>query len=218
MSAARVGYPHVAAAVGEGLARKREDCAIEARRIVEELSHIAFLDPLRLIDPGTGDLIDLRELPEDVRRAVKAVVVHVVRDAGGRAAGQRAVPGAMYDKLAALRQLAQLLGHLRDGPPAPPVIAPGDAPVMTDAELSEALMKLFRTCRHAERPDAPPAGGDGPAHDGELDATAQADGGLGMAGDGLPCGLRERGEDGGTGAPPGGHQQKDGKSEVSVFH
>src|SRR5690242_15197692 len=40
-------YPHVVQAVEAALAKKREDCRIEARRIVEELSHIAFLDPLR---------------------------------------------------------------------------------------------------------------------------------------------------------------------------
>src|SRR5690348_14103890 len=45
-------YPHVAAAVGEGLAKKREDCRVEGRRIIEELSRIAFFDPLDLITGG----------------------------------------------------------------------------------------------------------------------------------------------------------------------
>ena len=47
-------YPHVVAAVQEGLAKKREDCGIEARRIVEELSHTAFLTQSTLSWGTTG--------------------------------------------------------------------------------------------------------------------------------------------------------------------
>jgi hypothetical protein len=42
----------------------------------------------------------------------------------------------VYDKLRALWQLAELLGYLRDQPPAPPNDRQQDVPVMTDDELS----------------------------------------------------------------------------------
>ena len=74
-------YPHVAAAVEEGLAKKREECRIEARRVVMALLPIAEFDPLDLVNEDDSPK-DLRDVPEHVRRAVKDVVVEEQRDAG----------------------------------------------------------------------------------------------------------------------------------------
>jgi hypothetical protein len=145
-------YPHVVEAVEEGLARKRKDCAIEARRIVEELAYIAFLDLSRLVGED-GRLIDLRDLPEDVSRAVKHMEIEEPRDVDGPDAERRVVPTATYDKLAALRQLAALLGYLLAKPPAPQSLTPTRVVGTSDAERREAILRFLRPSNGAEELD-----------------------------------------------------------------
>jgi phage terminase small subunit len=167
-------YPHVVEAVEEGLAQKREECAIEARRIVKELAYIAFLDLARLVGED-GRLIDLRDLPEGVRRAVKEMEVEEPRDPDGPDADRRVVPAAMYDKLAALRLLAALLGYLRAKPQAPQTRIPTHLLAMTDAERREAILRLLRPTGGAQELDAADEGNAhrGPVSDDVVPRCAQ---------------------------------------------
>ncbi len=62
--------------VAEGLKKRVAKLEITAEKLDKELAGVCFLDPARLIDPETGAVLALKDMPEDVRRAVRAVKVN----------------------------------------------------------------------------------------------------------------------------------------------
>lgn len=98
--------------------------ALEARnnveysrdRVLAEFAKLAFVDYGELSN-GWHDLIDLQELPADVRAAIKVVDTTVVK----RNIGTRSEPDIvdvervkiqLHDKIVALKALAEMLGYM----------------------------------------------------------------------------------------------------------
>lgn len=78
-SAGLLGYqllriPLVQSRIKELTDAALKDIGVSRERVLTELSRIAFLDPARVYDE-IGQLIPIREMPEDVRRAISKVKI-----------------------------------------------------------------------------------------------------------------------------------------------
>ena len=52
-----------------------EELELTAKRLDEETARLAYRDPVELVDPETGILRNLQDIPEDVRRCITSVTV-----------------------------------------------------------------------------------------------------------------------------------------------
>ena len=108
-------FPHVKAAVDAALAEKRRAAEIEAADVVAELSRMAFANMLDFVsfDEAGAPQIDLEAVTRDAGAAIQRLTI----DYSGEVDGVRAIKRiriALADKNAALRQLTQHLGFLRE--------------------------------------------------------------------------------------------------------
>jgi phage terminase small subunit len=131
-------YPHVVREVRRRLAEKREDCRVEAARIVAELVKIAFFDPRDLLDEK-GNVLPLKELPGDVAAAVARLELTYAGD-GARV---RRDFVRFHSKIAALRLIAELLGYLRPQPLTPPNDGPAGGAAASEEERREAIRQVL---------------------------------------------------------------------------
>jgi len=105
-------YAHVQKAVEEALAKKRQECEIEARDLLNQLLEIAYFDPGDLVNPATGEPLPLHKLPPHVRRAVQEfeVVTERLKDKGKGRVRRFLIPRKSWNKLAAIKQIAEQCG------------------------------------------------------------------------------------------------------------
>lgn len=79
---------HVRAAIDEALAAQEKRTLVTADRVLQELARIALFDPKDLFD-ADGNLLDLKDMPEDARRAVASVEVETEVAESGKHRGER---------------------------------------------------------------------------------------------------------------------------------
>lgn len=108
-------FAHVAKAAREAFEEKRAETKIDAARIVEELGRVAFFNPKRLLD-DEGMLTNLKEMPDEVAVSIKKIRVtyRVGVDSNGEPAKVKMTELEFWNKLDALKQLAQHLGLLKE--------------------------------------------------------------------------------------------------------
>jgi phage terminase small subunit len=71
---ALLGNPGVRAFIKERQARREAKLELTAERVLQELARIAFFDPAGMYD-AEGRLLNIPDMPEDVRRAIAGVDV-----------------------------------------------------------------------------------------------------------------------------------------------
>lgn len=108
----------VAEAIRQHQDELRKKSGVSAERVVEELARIGFADPRRVFGED-GVLLDPRNFPEDLARAVSSI--EVTRTAQTRdAKGKVLTPGTttakirFWEKPKALHTMAHILGMLKD--------------------------------------------------------------------------------------------------------
>ena len=180
-------HPDVAREVERRLRAKRKDCGIDTRKAVEELSHIALFDPLDLVNED-GTPKDLREMPIEVRKAVRSFDFRTIHDKEGRVIERKVIVKECYGKLDAWNQIAKLLGLNRERP----IVninqtTVENVVVMTDVERLQALRAIYRAAQRrgavgAEKLLAEvPGGGRAEDSNGEGDAARPVLGPAGAA-------------------------------------
>lgn len=108
-------FPVVAKAVEEALETKHQSTDADTRRVVEELCRIAFFNPKMMLRPE-GGVYELHELPDCVAAAVQSMSVSYSEapDHQGMFRKVKTYNLRFYNKLEALKQVAQHLGLLKD--------------------------------------------------------------------------------------------------------
>lgn len=102
-------YPLVRQAVDAALEERRKALRINGDRITDELAHVGFFSPRSLLD-DEGNPIALKDLPDEVFRAIKTMKVSYQEDPSGKAGTLKTVDMEFHNKLEALKQLAGMLG------------------------------------------------------------------------------------------------------------
>ena len=108
-------HPHVVASVQRELDKKRTEAHVSSQQVVAELAKIAFMNPKRLFAVDNS-LLDMKDIPDEVAVCIKdfKVSYRVGVDMDGKPIKIRTVEVKFWDKLDALRQIAQHLGLLKD--------------------------------------------------------------------------------------------------------
>lgn len=75
--------PYIAAAIQEAMDKRAERVDLTADRVLEEIKHAAFLDPIDLFSDD-GRLLPLKEMPERARRAISGIEVEEIYDGTGK--------------------------------------------------------------------------------------------------------------------------------------
>lgn len=117
--------PRLRAYIDEAMARRARRTGVSADRVVRELAKIAFGDPMRVFDPGTGELRG--EIDDDDRAMVAGCRVR-----RGDSGTEREIK--LYDKVRALELLGKHLGMFDESvnvniPQMPKIIAIPDGSV-----------------------------------------------------------------------------------------
>lgn len=107
--------PLVAEAIQKEQALKRLDAKADAQLIVGELVKLALVNPKRLFSVD-GTLLNICDIPDEVAVCISQLDVQTRTSYGedGTEVETRTVKIRFWDKLEALRQLAQHLGLLKD--------------------------------------------------------------------------------------------------------
>lgn len=108
-------FVHVQLAIDKANQQKRAEAQVDARKIVNELARVAFFNPKDLLD-NDGNLLNLRDIPDSVAVSIKKFRVsqRVGIDLSGQPTKIRVTEIEFWNKLDALKQLAQHLGLLKD--------------------------------------------------------------------------------------------------------
>lgn len=108
-------FPLVSAEVNKRLAERRAKCEIDSKRIVQELIRIGLANPKRMIQVD-GTPIALQDLPDEVAASIQEfkVVTKEVKGPDGEPLTVTTTEIKFWNKLDALKQLAQHLGLLKD--------------------------------------------------------------------------------------------------------
>ena len=110
-----LGKPHIQSVISEEIAKQAKRLEIKADDILRELLRIAMSDIGEAFD-DMGQMKPLKEIPEDVRRAISFIEVHEIFD--GRGDDKMAIGLAkkikFWDKTKALEMLAKHLKLLTD--------------------------------------------------------------------------------------------------------
>lgn len=107
--------PKVKAAVDALLAKRKAKLELKAERLDEELARACFFDPARLVTED-GRRLDLHELDEDTRRAIRSVEIEELWEGRGedRAQVGQLVKIRAEPKVEALSLAYKRLGLLRE--------------------------------------------------------------------------------------------------------
>lgn len=111
-------HPKVKARIDELRSTAAAAAQATVTRTLAEAARIAYLDPADLIDPDTGGLRGLLDMPEDARRAIAEVVETYSKD------GERTIRYKLHPKLGAIEQVARFIrapGYERGDGQAPQV-------------------------------------------------------------------------------------------------
>lgn len=74
---------HIKAAIEKALVKQVERLEISADRVILELARLAFVDISKAYDPN-GELLNIHDMPEDVRRAIAGVDVEELFEGKGQ--------------------------------------------------------------------------------------------------------------------------------------
>lgn len=96
-------HPKVAAEISRRRLPIQKKSALTAERVVQELSNIAFFDPATMYD-GNGNLLNVKDMPEETRRAIAGVEHHLEKGTKLR----------LSSKLGSLELAAKLLGMVKE--------------------------------------------------------------------------------------------------------
>lgn len=107
--------PKIAEEVERRLRARRKDFGIDTQEAVKHLAEIAMFDPIALVN-NDGSPKDLRDMPPEVRRAVKDIEFRPVHDKDGKVKRWQVRVTECYGKLSAWEQIAKLLGLNRERP------------------------------------------------------------------------------------------------------
>lgn len=139
--------PSVRARIDELLEKQAKRTQITADRVLEELSHVAFMD-LSLAYDEAGRLLNVKDMPEPVRRSVSAIKVFEEFEGSGRSRTKVGETRELkpFDKVAALKALGQHLRLFADrvehsGPDGRP-IEYRDVSKLSDEELDAQILAL----------------------------------------------------------------------------
>ena len=115
--------PHVGHAIQLELARRTEANSLTADRVFRETARLAFSNLKNIYDED-GNLLPIRQLPDDVAAALSSIEVE---ERGGQDDRHTLRKIRMYDKLGALNLAARLLKLVEKGqedtpPPEPPAM------------------------------------------------------------------------------------------------
>ena len=106
--------PAVVRAVEALLEQKRAADKVDSDKIVRELASVGFSNPKRMLG-ADGQLLPLADLPDEVAASIQSMKVsYGVDQEGGELISVRNVEIKFWNKLEALKQLAQHLGLLKD--------------------------------------------------------------------------------------------------------
>ena len=83
---AMLSQPHVMAAVQEQVTAREARTMVTQDRVLLEIARLAFSDPRKAFD-ANGDLLPIKQWPDDVAAAISSVEVDVVTDRDGKAIG-----------------------------------------------------------------------------------------------------------------------------------
>jgi phage terminase small subunit len=110
-----LGNAGVRAAIDAGIARRKAKLELKAERLDEELARACFFDPARLVTED-GKRLDLHELDEDTRRAIRSVEIEEIWEGRGdeRAQVGQLVKIRAEPKVEALSLAYKRLGLLKD--------------------------------------------------------------------------------------------------------
>lgn len=112
-------FPRIAEEVKRIQERKRQELIQPARRViedvVEELKGIRDFNPKSMFD-GSGRLIPIQDMPDAVAKCIKKLRVRSVTRPGldGKDVTMTTAEIEYHDRLAAMRQLADHLGWMKD--------------------------------------------------------------------------------------------------------
>ena len=130
--------PEVRAFIDEALAKREARLELRADRVLLELMRVAMVDPGSMLD-ADGKLLPLKEMPEDVRRAIASVEIEEkCLDAGGVLDDGAARPRLVVGRTAKLRlwskvdALIALAKHLKLFTERVEHSGPGGAPLGLD--------------------------------------------------------------------------------------
>lgn len=144
-------YPCVYGEIERMLMEKRRTCQIEAQDIIRELVFIGFFNPKSLMD-DQGRLIPLHKLPNDVASAISEMETVSKKDKFGSTRTRTTTK--THSKLTALRQIAELLGYLRDKLPAPQQqtnVSQVNIVGMSDEERRDAILAVLSAAARGTR-------------------------------------------------------------------
>lgn len=120
--------PEIAAAIQERRAEAIEAAGVNLQRVLEELAHVAFFDPRKLLTPA-GHILPTSEWPSEVAAAISGLDVEALFEGNGkdRVRVGDVVKYRAWPKVEALKLLMQHLGALtekheltgKDGAPLP---------------------------------------------------------------------------------------------------
>jgi phage terminase small subunit len=118
--------PHVRAAIDQRTNDALHEAGVTRTMIVREMASIAFSDPRRLFDEN-GNLVAIHELPQEMASAVASVEVDTESntDDSGKTTMTKTSKVKLWDKRAALADLAKIARLVSEAPPAAPPMGPG---------------------------------------------------------------------------------------------
>jgi phage terminase small subunit len=155
--------PHVAAEVARRMAARSHELQLTARRVLAELSCIAFFDPADVFD-FSGDSVPwlraARDIPERARRNIARVKCRETNRGGEKV---REVEFWFWSKETALDKCMRHMDLLRDGKPADGEPDAGDTPRTVGVDELLAQVRAALVARGAGPagggPTAPGVGG-----------------------------------------------------------
>lgn len=102
----------VAEAIRQHQEQLRVKSGVNAERVVEELARIGFAD-VRRVFKANGQLLDPKDIPEDVSRAIASIEV-TTTEGGKRKPAETTTRIRFWEKPKALHTMAHILGMLKD--------------------------------------------------------------------------------------------------------
>ena len=136
-------HPEIVRYINENHRKSTEAAGINAERVSREIAHYAFLDPARLFAKD-GSLLEVREMDEDVRRAIASIDVKQIGH-GDNAITETKLKLIPKDK--GLEQLGKWLGMFVDRKE----VTVTDLSTMTDDELQAQEEKNAEKWNELER-------------------------------------------------------------------
>lgn len=103
--------PVISRLIGREITKRAERLQVKADRVLIELARIGFSDPRQLFDEN-GDMLQMKDLPDDVARSIASFKVKTTHDKDGNP--NTTVEVRFWNKVEALTLLAKHLGLLQE--------------------------------------------------------------------------------------------------------